>query len=80
MPVQRLNHAVLYVRDVERSVAFYRDALDFRTLVQYPGATWACSRSARTRSPRRRGARPSASTTWRGRSTRWPNSSGSPNG
>ena len=23
MPVQRLNHAVLYVRDVERSVAFY---------------------------------------------------------
>ncbi|HEV3172080.1 MAG TPA: VOC family protein [Actinocrinis sp.] len=40
MPVQRLNHAVLYVRDVERSVAFYRDALDFRTLVQYPGAAF----------------------------------------
>jgi len=30
MPVHRLNHAVLYVRDVERSVAFYTDALGFR--------------------------------------------------
>ncbi|HEY2958603.1 MAG TPA: VOC family protein [Actinomycetota bacterium] len=30
MPVQRLNHAVLYVRDVAASVAFYRDALGFR--------------------------------------------------
>ncbi|MGI8533181.1 MAG: VOC family protein [Geodermatophilaceae bacterium] len=29
MPVQRLNHAVLYVRDVQRSVAFYADALEF---------------------------------------------------
>ncbi|WP_328610285.1 VOC family protein [Amycolatopsis sp. NBC_00345] len=32
MPVQRLNHAVLYVRDVERSVAFYADLLGFRTV------------------------------------------------
>ncbi|MFT2015287.1 VOC family protein [Streptomyces sp. 796.1] len=30
MPIQRLNHAVLYVRDVERSVAFYSDLLNFR--------------------------------------------------
>jgi catechol-2,3-dioxygenase len=30
MPVQRLNHAVLYVRDVDRSVAFYTEALGFR--------------------------------------------------
>lgn len=29
MPVQRLNHAVLYVRDVARSVDFYADALGF---------------------------------------------------
>jgi catechol-2,3-dioxygenase len=29
MPIHRLNHAVLYVRDVERSVAFYRDVLGF---------------------------------------------------
>jgi catechol-2,3-dioxygenase len=27
--VQRLNHAVLYVSDVDRSVAFYRDVLGF---------------------------------------------------
>jgi len=29
MPVQRLNHAVLYVRDAESSAAFYRDVLGF---------------------------------------------------
>jgi len=40
MTVRRLNHAVLYVRDVERSVAFYRDALDFRVLTQLPGAAF----------------------------------------
>ena len=37
MPVQRLNHAVLYVRDVARSLAFYRDALGFRVKVEIPG-------------------------------------------
>lgn len=37
MPVQRLNHAVLYVRDVDRSAAFYRDVLGFRTVVEMPG-------------------------------------------
>ena len=30
MGITRLNHAVLYVRDVERSVAFYTDVLGFR--------------------------------------------------
>jgi catechol-2,3-dioxygenase len=40
MPVHRLNHAVLYVRDVERSVAFYRDALGFRTVMSFPGAAF----------------------------------------
>lgn len=29
MPVRRLNHAVLFVGDVARSVAFYRDVLGF---------------------------------------------------
>src|SRR4051794_20426265 len=38
MPVQRLNHAVLYVRDVERSHAFYRDVLGFRAKMEIPGA------------------------------------------
>lgn len=32
MAIHRLNHAVLYVRDVERSVAFYRDVLGFRPI------------------------------------------------
>ncbi|NJC67987.1 VOC family protein, partial [Planosporangium flavigriseum] len=40
MPVHRLNHAVLYVSDVERSVAFYRDALGFRTVMSFPGAAF----------------------------------------
>lgn len=40
MPVQRLNHAVLYVRDVERSVAFYRDALGFEVVMGMPGAAF----------------------------------------
>jgi catechol 2,3-dioxygenase-like lactoylglutathione lyase family enzyme len=30
MSIHRLNHAVLYVRDVARSVAFYRDVLGFQ--------------------------------------------------
>ncbi|MEU4698683.1 VOC family protein [Nonomuraea dietziae] len=40
MPVQRLNHAVLYVRDVERSVAFYREALGFEVVMSMPGAAF----------------------------------------
>jgi catechol-2,3-dioxygenase len=40
MPVQRLNHAVLYVRDVERSVSFYSDALGFRVVMAMPGAAF----------------------------------------
>jgi catechol-2,3-dioxygenase len=37
MPVTRLNHAVLYVRDVDASVAFYREALGFRPVAEIPG-------------------------------------------
>ncbi|RCG30161.1 VOC family protein [Sphaerisporangium album] len=40
MPVHRLNHAVLYVRDVERSVAFYEEALGFRVVMGFPGAAF----------------------------------------
>ncbi|MBA3553001.1 MAG: VOC family protein [Actinobacteria bacterium] len=40
MPVQRLNHAVLYVRDVARSVAFYGEALGFRQIGGFPGASF----------------------------------------
>lgn len=37
MPVTRLNHAVLYVRDVQRTRDFYEQVLDFRTLIWMPG-------------------------------------------
>ncbi|MFB6838744.1 VOC family protein [Streptomyces sp. NPDC056361] len=41
MPIQRLNHAVLFVSDLERSLAFYRDVLGFRPLPQaFPGAAF----------------------------------------
>ena len=40
MPVTRLNHAVLYVRDVDTSVAFYREALGFRVVNAMPGAAF----------------------------------------
>ena len=48
MAITRLNHAVLYVRDVARSRAFYEDVLGFRTkttmgdraaFLQAPGST-----------------------------------------
>jgi catechol-2,3-dioxygenase len=40
MPVTRLNHAVLYVRDVDRTVAFYGDVLGFRPVMTMPGAAF----------------------------------------
>ena len=50
MPINRLNHAVLYVRDAERSAEFYTEVLGFRRLslaeglrgavfLQAPGST-----------------------------------------
>jgi catechol-2,3-dioxygenase len=35
--IHRLNHAVLYVRNVEASVAFYRDVLGFMVLIEAGG-------------------------------------------
>lgn len=40
MPIQRLNHAVLYVRDAERSAAFYGEVLGFRRVGAFPGAVF----------------------------------------
>lgn len=37
MPIQRLNHAVLFVRDVDRSVGFYSRVLGFRQVMGMPG-------------------------------------------
>jgi catechol-2,3-dioxygenase len=38
MAIKRMNHAVLYVRDAERTFAFYRDVLGFREVAALPGA------------------------------------------
>jgi catechol-2,3-dioxygenase len=40
MAVKRLNHAVLYVSDVDRAVKFYDEALGFRVINQMPGAAF----------------------------------------
>jgi catechol-2,3-dioxygenase len=37
MAVRRLNHAVLYVHGLERSVDFYRQTLGFEVAAQIPG-------------------------------------------
>jgi len=37
MGINRLNHAVLFVRDVDRSIAFYRDVLGFSVQMERPG-------------------------------------------
>ena len=37
VPITRMNHAVLYVRDVARTVAFYQDVLEFRVKFEIPG-------------------------------------------
>jgi catechol-2,3-dioxygenase len=40
MPVTRLNHAVLYVRDAERSASFFTEVMGFRTVMLMPGAVF----------------------------------------
>ncbi|GAB3452735.1 VOC family protein [Actinophytocola sediminis] len=40
MGIRRLNHAVLYVRDVARSVAFYQEVLGFLVVHERPTAAF----------------------------------------
>jgi catechol-2,3-dioxygenase len=40
MGIRRLNHAVLYVRDVDRSVDFYTDVLGFNVVHRRPTAAF----------------------------------------
>jgi catechol-2,3-dioxygenase len=40
MGIRRLNHAVLYVRDVDRSVEFYTELLGFRVVHRRPTAAF----------------------------------------
>jgi catechol-2,3-dioxygenase len=47
IPVQRLNHAVLFVRDADRAAAFYQEAFGFEVVERMPGAA-VFLRAART--------------------------------
>ncbi len=40
MPISRLNHAVLFVSDLERSVGFYTTVLGFEVTSEIPGAAF----------------------------------------
>ena len=37
MAIKRMNNAVLYVRDADRTTDFYRDVLGFRVVGEFPG-------------------------------------------
>ena len=39
VPVSRLNHAVLFVRDLEQEVEFYKRAFGFEVISELPGQT-----------------------------------------
>ena len=40
IPVQRLNHAVLYVRDAAGAADYYRSTFGFETVAEMPGAAF----------------------------------------
>ncbi|HZN12645.1 MAG TPA: VOC family protein [Acidimicrobiales bacterium] len=40
MPITRLNHAVLYVKDAERAAEFYGEVLGFRQVMAMAGAVF----------------------------------------
>jgi len=42
MAITRLNHAVLYVRDLEKTVAFWTDVMGFRPIEGMDGLRGAC--------------------------------------
>jgi catechol-2,3-dioxygenase len=45
MPITGMNHAVLYVRDARRNAAFYRDVLDFQTVIEHPDGAFVFLRA-----------------------------------
>jgi catechol-2,3-dioxygenase len=45
VPISRMNHAVLYVRDASRSVRFYEEVLGFRHIVKDPLNRYAFMRA-----------------------------------
>jgi catechol-2,3-dioxygenase len=45
MPITRMNHAVLYVRDARRTEQFYREVLGFKTVAAGPNGEFAFMRA-----------------------------------
>jgi catechol-2,3-dioxygenase len=45
MPITRMNHAVLYVRDARRTERFYRDVLGFSTVMDHPDGAFVFMRA-----------------------------------
>lgn len=45
MPITRMNHAVLYVRDAQRHQQFYRDVLGFTPVIEHPQGAFAFMRA-----------------------------------
>lgn len=45
MPITRMNHAVLYVRDATITERFYRDVLGFSTVVTHPDGAFVFMRA-----------------------------------
>lgn len=48
MGVHGMNHAVLYVRDARRQQAFYRDVLEFETMIEDPQGGFVFMRAPRS--------------------------------
>lgn len=45
MPISGMNHAVLYVRDAERTRRFYEDVLGFSTVIDHPAGAYVFMRA-----------------------------------
>jgi catechol-2,3-dioxygenase len=45
MPITRMNHAVMYVRDARRSQQFYADVLGFSTIIEHPDGAFVFMRA-----------------------------------
>jgi catechol-2,3-dioxygenase len=48
IPIERLNHAVLFVEKLDRSLQFYRDVLGFSLVVRYSNPPAAFLRASRS--------------------------------
>ncbi|MBI4883624.1 MAG: VOC family protein [Actinobacteria bacterium] len=45
MPITRMNHAVLYVRDARRTQEFYTDVLGFTSVIEHPQGAYVFMRA-----------------------------------